>query len=71
MALKIEEHVVYVESMKTDMIPYSVVKEYLNQLVKEQEVSVKEIRDTVDNAEKEIASAIGDLTKEITNLQNL
>jgi len=71
MALKIEEHVVYVESMKTDMIPYSVVKEYLNELVKEQEVSVKEIKDTVDNAEKEIASAIGDLTKEITNLQNL
>ena len=66
MALKIEEHVVYVESMKTDMIPYSVVKEYLNQLVKEQEVSVKEIRDTVDNAEKEIASAIGDLTKELS-----
>ena len=71
MALKIEEHVVYVESMKTDMIPYSIVKDYLDQLVKEQEVSVKEIEDTVNNAEKEISSAIGDLTKEITNLQNL
>ena len=59
------------ESMKTDMIPYSIVKDYLDQLVKEQEVSVKEIEDTVNNAEKEISSAIGDLTKEITNLQNL
>ena len=33
MALKLEEHVVYVESLKTDMIPYSIVKEYIEETI--------------------------------------
>jgi len=71
MSLKLEEHVVYIESMKTDMIPYSVVKQYLVETVAEQQPALDNITNTVQKAETEIFTALNDLTKELGNLNKL
>ena len=71
MALKLEEHVVYVESLKSDMIPYSIVKEFLEQTIAEQEPALKKVDNTVNEANKEITKALNTLTDEITKLGKL
>ena len=71
MALKLEEHVVYVESMKADMIPYDIVKKYVKEVVEEQKPAIDDINKNVTAAEKEISSALSDLTKELKNLSKI
>ena len=71
MALKLEEHVVYVESLKTDMIPYSIVKEYIEESIAETEPTLNKVNNTVNEAEKEITEALNTLTDEITKLGGL
>ena len=63
MAINLEKHVVYVPSLKQDMIPYAVVKEYLAQTIAETDESLKTLLDEVNNKGEEIQDALDNLEK--------
>ena len=58
--IDIEKHKVYVDSLKMDMVPYSVALEIIAELYK---IS-KEQEEKIENAIQVVESAIEDLSKE-------
>ena len=63
MAINLEKHVVYVPSLKQDMIPYAVVKEYLAESFADTDESLKTLLDEVNSKGDEIQDALDNLEK--------
>ena len=57
--INLEEHKVYVESHKMDMVPYSVVKDAITELQQKVDKAMKLFSTSIDN--------INDITKELND----
>lgn len=67
MAINLEEHKVFSEELQTEVIPYSVVKEYIEQSFGKTESKLDSLMQELSDANKAIYDSFNKVNKDLEN----
>ena len=67
MAINLEEHKVFSEELQTEVIPYSVVKEYIEQSFGKTEGKLDSLMQELSEANKAIYDSFNKVNKDLEN----
>ena len=67
MAINLEEHKVFSEELQTEVIPYSVVKEYIEQSFGKTESKLDNLMQELSEANKAIYDSFNKVNKDLEN----
>ena len=67
MAIHLEEHKVFSEELQTEVIPYSVVKEYIEQSFGKTESKLDSLMQELSDANKAIYDSFNKVNKDLEN----
>ena len=67
MAINLEEHKVFSEELQTEVVPYSVVKEYIEQSFGKTESKLDNLMQELSEANKAIYDSFNKVNKDLEN----
>ena len=63
--IRLEDHVIYSEQLQTDVIPFSIVKQYLEESFDKTETQLDSISDQLTDAMDDLNNAFKEITKNV------